>query len=56
MWQAEVDPGKLQGGNAVIKFWATQGKVELPADSVPHFQFYKNWHVIKQVSGVHEGQ
>ena len=55
MWQAEVDPAKLQGGNAVIRFWATQGKVELPVDSVPHFQFYKSSRVIKQVQGIRKG-
>jgi tetratricopeptide (TPR) repeat protein len=52
MWQGEVDPGRLQGGDVVVRFWATQGKVELPADSVPHFQFYKNWHVIRRIQGI----
>jgi hypothetical protein len=52
MWQAEVDPGKLQGRDVVVRFWATQGKVEFPADSVPTLQFYKNWHVIKRVQAI----
>ena len=52
MWQGEVDPGKLQGGDVGVRFWATQGKVEFPADSVPTFQFYKNWHVMKRIQGI----
>ena len=56
MWQGEVDPEELQGRDVVVRFWATQGKVELPADSVPTFQFYKNWHVIKRVPGIRKGR
>jgi hypothetical protein len=52
MWQGEVDPAKLQGRDVVVRFWATQGKVEFPADFVPTFQFYKNWHVIKRVQAI----
>jgi len=52
MWLGEVDPAKLQGRDVAVRFWATQGKVEFPADSVPTFQFYKNWHVIKRIPGV----
>jgi tetratricopeptide (TPR) repeat protein len=52
MWLGEVDPAKLQGRDVVVRFWATKGKVEFPVDSVPTFQFYKNWHVIKRVPGI----
>jgi hypothetical protein len=56
MWQGEVDPAKLQGRDVVVRFWATKGKVEFPADSVPTFQFYKNWHVIKRIEAIRKGR
>jgi hypothetical protein len=52
MWIGEVDPAKLQGRDVVVRFWATKGKVEFPADPAPTFQFYKNWHVIKRIPGI----
>jgi len=56
MWLGEVDPAKLQGRDVVVRFWATKGKVEFPADSVPTFQFYKNWHVIKRIEAIRQDQ